>query len=486
MFQGINETIREKCQVDPLRPVLLGVSGGPDSIFMLDTLQQLGYHLIIAHLDHQLRPESSQEAEGIQQIAGELNIHLVMKTCDVKGYALAHKLSIEQAARQVRYEFLFDQARTLDVQAVAVAHTADDQIETVLLHLLRGTGLSGLTGMQHRSLPNAWSQTIPLIRPILDIYRSQIMAYLQTRPYQPFQDMSNWDTAYLRNHIRHELLPILENYNPRLRQNIHQLTAILSEEERIMQKVTSEAWEHCLHSQGKGYLQFNKTAFLNQPLAIQRRMIRRAFSVMLSGLSDVEFNHIEQAIQFFQKPSESGFSQLAASLSIYAEYDSIFIFDQSAELPTDDWPRLTAPMLIDLDSSGSIQLNGPWNLHYSVLENSPGIYQAALANSDPYQAWLDFDQLELPLRLRCRQSGDRFRPFGLAGRQIKLSDFMINHKLPQRARSSWPLVVSQNEIIWIPGFQIAYAARLTPQTQRILHLHLVSRPDLTHSKSSIH
>ena len=472
MFQSLNETIREKCRVEPLRPILLGVSGGPDSIFMLDTLRQLGYHLIIAHLDHQLRPESSQEAEGIKQIAGELNIHLVMKTCDVKGYALAHKFSIEQAARQVRYEFLFEQARILDVQAVAVAHTADDQIETVLLHLLRGTGLSGLTGMHHRNLPNAWSQTIPLIRPILDIYRSQILAYLQTRPYQPYQDMSNWDTTYLRNRIRHELLPILENYNPRLRQNIYQLSAILSEEELVIQKATGDAWERCLHSQGKGYLQFNKPAFLNQPLAIQRRMIRHAFSVLLSGLSDVEFNHIEQAIQFFQKPSESSFSQLAAGLSIYAECGSIFIFDQSAELPADHWPQIAASELIDLDSPGSIQLNGPWILHYTVL----GSYQDALLNSDPYQAWLDFDQLEQPLSLRCRQSGDRFRPLGLAGKQIKLSDFMINHKLPQRARSIWPLVASQNKIIWTPGFQIAYAARLTPHTKRILHLHLVSRP----------
>ncbi len=472
MYQEISQRLQKECQVDFARPILLGLSGGPDSLFLLDILHQIGYQLIIAHLDHQLRPESVQEANNVRKIANQLNTPIIVERLNVGNLAETDKLSIEQAARQARYEFLFRQAAAYHAQAVAVGHTADDQVETVLLHLLRGSGLSGLTGMQVRSLPNPWSQTIPLIRPILGIWREQILAYLADKPYQPNQDPSNWDTTYLRNRLRHELIPRLEGYNPRVRQNLFQMSAILDKEEQVLQKLTNQAWEKCLLSQGKDYLQFELACILAQPVAIQRRLVQKAFAALRTGLTDIEFQHIEHVLQFLENPSKSSFSQLAGGLNIFFEQNTIFISNLDAALPEKQWPQLRPSTCVNLAIPGELNLNANWFLDLCILDNTPQIHAAALSNQDPYLAWIDFDQINFPLSLRCRQPGDRFQPLGLSGKTQKLSDFMINHKMPQRARSGWPLISAQDRIVWVPGFQVAEPVKLTPKTKKVIHLKL--------------
>ncbi|HSQ25587.1 MAG TPA: tRNA lysidine(34) synthetase TilS [Anaerolineales bacterium] len=473
MYKTISQILQKNCQIRADQLILIGVSGGPDSIFLLDILHQSGYKLIIAHLDHQLRAESKQESQSILEIASQLKIPIVVESQDVASYAKTHKLSIEQAARQVRYEFLFRQAEAHHTQAVAVGHTADDQIETVLLHLLRGSGLSGLTGMSYRSLPNPWSHTIPLIRPILGIWRKQIIEHLAATPYRTHQDMSNWDTSFMRNRIRHELIPLLEGYNLRLRENLFQMTDILKKDEQVLQKLSEKAWEDCLISEGKGCLQFKASSMIALPLAIQRRLVRAAYASLLPDLTDIEFHHIEQVVQFLENPSKSRRSELVSGLEIFAEQNSIYICDQNAELLDDHWPQVHPNTCINVTIPGEAKLNNSWMLRTTLLKNDPENLSTALSNPEPYEAWLDFDQINLPLCLRSRESGDRFQPLGLAGKTQKISDFFINHKLPARARTCWPLLTSPAGIIWVPGYQISQPARLTSQTKNILHIKLV-------------
>ncbi len=472
MLRKLEKIISTDCQIQHAKPILIGVSGGPDSIFLLDILHQAGYQLIIAHLDHQLRAESVQEAEYVKKIANQLDIPILIESLDVGAYAQRHKFSTEQAARQARYEFLFRQANLSGAQAVAVGHTADDQIETVLLHLLRGSGLTGLAGMKYRSLPNPWSLTIPLIRPILGVWRTQILAYLADRSYNPQQDQSNWDKTYLRNRIRHELIPILESYNPQMRQNLFQMTNILQEDDEVLQEVANKAWTSCLLTQGPGYLQLNPILLKQQPVAVQRRLVRKAFAALLNDLSDIEFQHIDQVIQFVNHPSKSSFSQLVAGLEISCEENSIFIFNKQAVLPENQWPQMHCANQKKLAIPGEVQLNEQWAICCRIVDLTPEIMETALQNQDHYLAWLDLDQIHLPLTLRCRQPGDRFQPLGLSGKMQKLSDFMINQKMPQRARSNWPLLVSSDEILWVPGYQTAHHTRLTSQTKKALFLQL--------------
>lgn len=468
----ISNVLKNNCKVNREKPILLGVSGGPDSIFMLDTLYRSGYNLIIAHLDHQLRPDSLEEAENVEKIAKQLGLPCIVEHQDVQKFAFDQKLSIEQAARQVRYEFLFQQAVDHNVQAVAVGHNADDQIETVLLHLLRGSGLAGLAGIKYRSLPNQWSRKIPLIRPILGVWREQILEYLGDKTYQTNQDSSNWDKTYFRNRIRHELIPILESYNPQLKKSIYQMSSILDDDEEVLQKMTQKAWNHCLLKKGKGFLQFDLSALQSQPIALQRRLMREAFAVLLNNLSDIEFQHIDQGTQFINHPPKSGFSQLAAGLNISKEQDFIFLYNQQTELPDRHWPQLHASEPVEITIPGEVILNEQWVLRSSLLDYSSEIFKICQTNQNLYLAYIDYDHISQPLFLRTRKVGDRFRPLGLAGKTKKLSDCLIDQKMPVRSRNNWPLLVSRDEIIWVPGYQIDYNARLDCQTKRVLFLQL--------------
>ena len=189
MLEKIATVLQDECQVVRDRPLLAAVSGGADSLALLDALWRLGYRLAVAHLDHQLRPESSEQAGELARRVREIGIPFYMKRADVAGFAQSQGLSLEEAGRILRYQFLFSQAAELNSQAVLTGHTADDQVETVLMHLLRGSGLPGLCGMAFRSLPNPWSPETALVRPLLSTWRSVVNAYLEQRGLQPIEDL---------------------------------------------------------------------------------------------------------------------------------------------------------------------------------------------------------------------------------------------------------------------------------------------------------
>src|SRR4030095_10547509 len=170
MRENIQSILRDQCGLSRESPVLVGVSGGPDSLCLMSVLRKAGYHAIVAHFNHKLRPDSDTDANIVEQTAARLNLASVMERGDVRGYAETEKLSIEEAARTLRYRFLMEQAHRLNAQAVAVGHTADDQVETVLMHFIRGAGLAGLKGMNYRTIINMFDSEIPIIRPLLDVW----------------------------------------------------------------------------------------------------------------------------------------------------------------------------------------------------------------------------------------------------------------------------------------------------------------------------
>ncbi|MCJ7625136.1 MAG: tRNA lysidine(34) synthetase TilS, partial [Anaerolineaceae bacterium] len=213
----MNRIIREECKLQGDQPILVGVSGGPDSLCLLDVLDRMQYSLIIAHFDHNLRSNSGKEAQIVKKISIARNLPFVHDKKDVLRFAAEENLSIEEAARITRYRFLFEQAKKFSAQAIAVGHTADDQVETVLMHLLRGTGLSGLTGMTYRSHLTKWDPEIPVVRPLIGIWKEEILSYCFERNIKPVIDESNQDVKYLRNRLRHELMPYLERYNPKIK-----------------------------------------------------------------------------------------------------------------------------------------------------------------------------------------------------------------------------------------------------------------------------
>lgn len=469
------------CQVDPQQVTLVGVSGGPDSLCLLDGLWRLGCRLVVAHLDHGLRPESQQEAAGVAEAVTARGLPFRLERMDVAAFASQHGLAIEEAARLARYRFLFAQAAADGAQAVAVGHTADDQVETVLMHLLRGSGLAGLRGMDYRSLPNAWSESIALVRPLLGVWRAEVLAYLAGQALQPNLDPSNQDTRFFRNRLRHELIPYLESYNPQVRTALWRTAAVLREDYAVLEAEVEKSWQACVTAVGPGWVSFAAAALAGQPLGMLRMLLRRAIAGLRPGLRDVDFAALERAVHLVQAGPPGGGCDLIAGLHLQREGERLWLAAWEAELPHSDaagqpWPQIPPGEALPVQVPGITPLPGGWELHIDRVDVDPNVREHARTNLDPYQAWVDADALQAAagdgLQVRSRRPGDRFQPLGLDRGSQKLSDFMINIRLPQRARKGWPLLLAGESLVWLPGLRLAHPFRLTESTRQAIHFEL--------------
>jgi tRNA(Ile)-lysidine synthase len=405
-------------------------------------------------------------------MAATRGLPFILERVDVSTYAEEHGLSIEEAARTQRYRFLFQAAAAQEAQAVAVGHNADDQVETVIMHLLRGAGLDGLKGMTSRGLPNAWSKTIPLVRPLLGIWREEIIAYLVSNQLTPVEDASNVDTRFYRNRLRHDLIPYLEGYNPGIRKRTWQMADLLAEDYALLEDITEKAWEASLLERGRGYLALDQATLSAQPLGIQRRLVRRAIAALRPGLRDIDFAAVARALDFSATPSASGQIDLIAGLRLRVESQRLWLAAWEADLPDSEWPQISPEVEITVEVPGMTQLNSDWILQSELVEDAETGRKQAMGNNDPNQVWLDLDAIQTPLYLRARRPGDRLAPLGMGGKSMKISEFMVNVKLPQRARGGWPLVFCAEGLVWAAGLQLAHPFRIRPKTTRLLHLSL--------------
>src|SRR5919108_3943031 len=258
MLENIQSILQEQCWLNKDQPIIAGVSGGPDSLCLMSVLRKSGYHAIVAHFNHKLRPDADADANIVEQTAARLNLASVIESGDVRAYADQEKLSIEEAARTMRYRFLMAQARRFQAQAVAVGHTADDQVETVLMHFIRGAGLVGLKGMSYRTLIHAFDPEIPIVRPLLDTWREATVVYCAANGFRPRHDPSNASVDFFRNRLRHLLIPTLESYNPRFREVIWRTSRSLAADFEILSEVLDEAWKRCVVEETAEFVAFDE------------------------------------------------------------------------------------------------------------------------------------------------------------------------------------------------------------------------------------
>ncbi|MCW5878637.1 MAG: tRNA lysidine(34) synthetase TilS [Anaerolineales bacterium] len=451
--------------VGPADRLLLGFSGGLDSLALLHALRAADRPVLAAHLDHGLRTNSTQHARQAGELARSLGAGFIARREDVGAYAAEHKLSIEEAARKRRYAFLFEAAASEDATAVLSAHQADDQAETVLMHLLRGAGPAGLRGMQPRWLPNPWSDTIPLLRPLLGVPRAELEVYCLAHDLAPIEDESNADTRFFRNRVRHELLPPLEAAAPGAARRLTQTADLLAAEQALLEALGDAAWQRSLKARGTQYLCLSRAALRGEPLALQRSLLRRAWSE-LGAPGELSFETVQASLALATGPSPVGRLDWPGALQLWLEGDALWLAAPGIELPL-EWPQAEVQPQ-PLPVPAALDLPGGWRLQASFTAVAPAGWVAA----DGLQAWLDADALPGPLSVRRPQPGDRFQPLGLEGSHQKLSDFFINAKLPQRARAGWPLVCSGETIVWVAGYRPAHPVRLQAASQRVLHLQL--------------
>ncbi|KPL76100.1 hypothetical protein ADN00_12220 [Ornatilinea apprima] len=458
--------LEQRCLLSRAQPLVVGFSGGADSTCLLLALLELGYPVIAAHFNHHLRESAAHDAQKAAELAQAAGAVFWLGEADVGRMAREQSLSIEEGARKARYTFLFECARKAGAQAVAVGHHADDQVETVLMNFMRGAGPDGLAGMAYRVVLPEWDETIPVVRPLLAAWRSEIEAFCSERGVEPVEDPTNRDVIYTRNRVRWDLLPFLEKLNPSAREAIWRTADILQADNADLEEADEAAWKEANIISGEGLVVLDWPVLAGFSLGRQRRIIRRALKKLRPGLKDIDYAAIERAVGFLRQPTRSRTMDLIAGIELRLEGSQLILCTAESVLP-DSGLRLPAGEAArPLSVPGEVALEGGAYLRSAWRD--PGTGSARPASE--LEAWFDGDALQLPLLVRTRLPGDRLQPFGMGGQSQKLSDLMVNEKIAARLRGRWPLVCTQDQIVWVPGVRRSQCAQVTAKSKRILHL----------------
>ena len=470
--------------------IVVGVSGGPDSLALLHALGSLasehGWQLHAAYLNHGLRPEAEMEAHFVAEIAAAQGHGCTIERADVRAIAAQPGVSLEEAARQARYAFLGRVALRQGAEIVAVGHHADDQVETVFMHLLRGSGLAGLRGMMPDTplaglrlgaLPaedRSDFGNIRLIRPLLSFSRTQILAYCQKNGLQPFWDASNTDETFFRNRLRHDIIPQLKTINPNLTTVVGRMTKVLRGDCEVLDAHRRQLWQTLARSE-PGRVRLDLALFRTLSSGDQRAMLRRAIAVLRPEHRNVSLDHTERILEALAadpQRASGGPLTLTSGLTAWLSYHWLDI--QEADFIAKDVPQIFHPTPLSLP--GEVMLGPSWRLKARKVGWAHGETPPWHEQQAHHVIWLPSDT-SLPLLVRPRHPGDRMRPFGLnAIKTIK--DLMNEHKIPRSIRKHWPLVLDGNDrIVWLVGYRASECTHLAPDTTRAWEVSLQSDVD---------
>ncbi|MEX1255097.1 MAG: tRNA lysidine(34) synthetase TilS [Dehalococcoidia bacterium] len=457
----VRRFIREGALIRPGDRVLAGVSGGPDSTCLLLTLaalrRSLGFDLHVAHFDHQLRGPRAAEREErfVRSLCQALAAPLVSGAGDVRAHARGYHQSVEEAARELRYRFLAQAARDGGCAIVAVGHTRDDQAETVLLHIVRGSGLRGLAAMAAASAwPTGRGRNTPrLVRPLLALSRDDTEACCREAGVEPLHDPSNRSQAHLRNRVRSELLPLLRDYNPRIEDALVRLAGAASSDIEALEALAAEALAGEAARDGTVRLDRKRLAAL--PEALGRHAVRLAVARLLGDRRNLSDRHVQAVLRAAEGPAGTRLD-LPRGLCVEVRRASVVISPRAAPeaLPANEL-ALPVPGIVSF---------GLWRIEAELLHRAP-----SRLPDDPLTAYLDADACGASLSIRTRRPGDRFQSLGL-GSPKKLQDFFVDAHVPRSERDGVPLVCGERGIAWVVGLRPAEWARLTPKTRRVLRV----------------
>jgi tRNA(Ile)-lysidine synthase len=445
----------------PGEPLLIGVSGGPDSVALLDALVQSGWLPHVCHLNHKLRgADSDADAEFVRQLAQRYQLAVTVEARDVGGFASERKISIEDAARRARHEFFSSVSARTGTDKLALAHTADDQVETFLLRLFRGAGAPGLIGIW----PVRQIGSLRVIRPLLNVRRQEVLEYLTGKQLSCRADASNLDTRFTRNRIRHELLPLLEKeFNPGIRDVLLRTAEILRDEDSYLLGHVVQAFYPAVCKNDAVHLR----KFADCPVAVQRRLLR----IWLGGRDESEmrftFDHIEAVRELAVVECPSAEAHLPEDVVVYREYEWLRKARRDELEPVCGRWRLNLPGETVIRELGVRLVT---ECDPRALETFSGNRQGVLNPPHFKEESFDADTLGGSPFIRTWQEGDRFRPLGMSCDK-KLQDFFVDEKVPRLQRRRVPLLCAfDGRIAWVVGHRIAEPFKMTQQTQRVLRV----------------
>lgn len=445
-------TIREHTMISSGERVIVAVSGGPDSVCLLEILFQLreilNVCLIVAHLDHGLRPgEDERETEFVEKLARRLGLAFTHERA--AQLANAHGTSLEERAREIRYRFFERVLNEHRAQRVALGHNKNDQAETVFMNILRGTGSAGLSG-----IPPVRENLY--IRPLIRTTSDGVLAYLREKDLSYMIDSSNLEKKYLRNRIRLELMPSLLAYQPRLIEHLDDLAFLCREENRFMEQEAEKCLQDMISSPSGKAFDMSLEAFTGLPSPLQYRVIRGAIKRAKGNLRRVNFGHIRAIIDLIENRKPQVGINLPDHVVVKKIYDRLR-FSCAEEIQTADFSY-------SIKGAGMVHI-GEVNMTITCEE----VFREGFTgrSQSDWQCFLDLEALRWPLKVRNFRAGDKFMPLGLNGFK-KLKDVFIEQRIPREERKRIPILESRGDIAWVCGIRIDHRYRVRGDTRRIL------------------
>jgi len=440
---------------EPGETVVVAVSGGADSVALLDILSRFAeenLRLVVAHLNHGLRgADSDGDQEFVVRLAERYGFPCESQRTDVAGLSRDLQLSLEDAGRRARYAFFARVAQAHGADSIALAHHRDDQAETVLIRLLRGAGGAGLSAMG--SLSRGM-----LKRPLLRTSRSEIEQYLKGRGISYRTDASNSDTTFLRNSIRHELIPLLARYNPKISERLAATAQILASDEELLEGLTDAAYARLVRHRG-GEPGFAVADLATEPRGLRLRLYRRALAELRGDLERIGLSHLEAIDRLAASPRPNCRVKLPGSCFVARSYGALrFCGGGQAEEPE---------VAREISGVGNHPLAGGRSLLVQSVARP-----ASLDPGSRRVAYLDPASAPFPWLVRGFLPGDRFTPLGMTGCQ-KLKDLFMNEKIPTGERRAIPLLVSGGRILWVCGVRMADQGRVSASSGPVLRVEIL-------------
>mgnify|MGYP001157843927 FL=1 len=477
--ERIMEEIRTHALLKEGDRVLVGVSGGPDSMMLLHWLyrQRRRWQLTVmaAHLNHQFRgEEADKDQQFVEQTCQALGIVCFTTKMDVARYAREKNLSKQAAARACRYAYFERLAREQHIDKLALAHHADDQIETVLMRLIRGAGLRGISGMPVKRSAAQYE----IIRPLMALSKEEIEAYIRHFGINARVDQSNFSADYTRNRIRLHLVPEMKTLNPNLHRAVHELTAVLREENELLEEKAQVLAEKVIKNKTGNTITINLPLLEPIAPALQRRIILLILNYLPVRSHEWQKIHIDSILHMCRANKSYARIDLPEEVCVIREYEQLRFTVGKEEAAG------VAAAEIDISRAGRYTF-GQWMITVEYLAYESSLLERMNVEDKKQQGaaetYFDARLLSFPLFVRRKQPGAKMQPFGMNGHR-KVKDIFIDAKIPRSKREGWPIVSDREDIIWIPGLKRADKAKLSAETQRVLHIRVEPREGLLHER----
>lgn len=452
LLQKVEHFINRELYVDNSYKIIVAVSGGVDSIVLLDILfnlsKKIGYELSIAHFNHKIRSKTSDiDEQFVISLAKYYQLRINSASGKVKDYAKKNSISVETAARVLRYNFFEKVSRTINADLLATAHTQDDNVETFFMNIFRGSGITGLSGIPKvRQL----IKNVRIIRPLIDIPKNELIEYAKARNLQWREDESNDWLDYTRNKIRHKLIPTLENeYSPAVKENVQRITKFLQGADEFIQERILELSEMIINKESSDSYSININILNSNNKFIQGEIISRFLKIELE-IPQVNYTQIEGILNL--KDKETG---------------SIFAIDKFWTCVKDRTKIVFRKNLLPVKIHQKIEKIGVYVFGTKKLTLKEVSKNEVILNDNKDTEYFDFDKFPLVVTLRNWQEGDIIKPLGSTGR-MKVSDFLINNKVNTFDKNFVYVLAKENEVIWVLNYQINDKYKITDNTKRFL------------------